>query len=243
MSGRARFLSNRFVSIAATLLLISLGVVVDAERDPHRPPCASHACEAIQDFLKQHYCSEFHYTEGPEEGCEITAPSSPGPGVQVIARAECSSNQVEPRFTCQQHGEPPAAIRAGLTRLLRRLGLRPKPDGITTFTVWQQRSTGWWLAEAQYTRLHGDRLDVCQATVAVDPESHIVPLRSLRFRETDADVPSVTQWTPLALADVNGDGNVEVVLQGDAYENHWLEVMTFMDRSPRTIFSGLGYWL
>jgi hypothetical protein len=36
---------------------------------------------------------------------------------------------------------------------------------------------------------------------------------------------------------------MEIVLQGDAYEDHWLEVVKFEPDSLKTIFSGLGYYL
>jgi hypothetical protein len=45
------------------------------------------------------------------------------------------------------------------------------------------------------------------------------------------------------LADADGDGRIEVILEGDAYEDHWLEVESIQDGSSRTIFSGLGYYL
>jgi hypothetical protein len=34
-----------------------------------------------------------------------------------------------------------------------------------------------------------------------------------------------------------------VILVGDAYEDHWLEVISVHDGSAKTIFSGLGYYL
>jgi hypothetical protein len=42
---------------------------------------------------------------------------------------------------------------------------------------------------------------------------------------------------------VDGDGREEIVLAGDEYENHWLEVVSVRDGSCKTIFSGLGYYL
>jgi hypothetical protein len=57
------------------------------------------------------------------------------------------------------------------------------------------------------------------------------------------DVPTVTLWAPVDLADADGDGEEDVVLEGDAYENHWLEVITLHDGSATTVFSGLGYYL
>jgi hypothetical protein len=44
--------------------------------------------------------------------------------------------------------------------------------------------------------------------------------------------------------DVNGDGTPDIVLEGDAYEDHWLEVISISKNfTVRTIFSGLGYYL
>lgn len=63
------------------------------------------------------------------------------------------------------------------------------------------------------------------------------------FQKTDADVPQVTTWFPVDIADVDGDGQAEIVLEGDAYEDHWLEVFDIQDDSFKTIFSGLGYYL
>ena len=39
------------------------------------------------------------------------------------------------------------------------------------------------------------------------------------------------------------DRHLEVVLEGDAYENHWFEVVRIHDGSFKTIFTGLGYYL
>ena len=57
------------------------------------------------------------------------------------------------------------------------------------------------------------------------------------------DVPALTQWSPIDLADVDGDGRTDVILQGDHYEDHWLEAVSVDQRFPRTLFSGLGYYL
>ncbi len=68
-------------------------------------------------------------------------------------------------------------------------------------------------------------------------------LRELRLQNTDEDVKSVTEWSLIDLADVGADGSVNVILEGDAYEDHWLEVVSVRDGAPKTIFSGLGYYL
>ena len=55
------------------------------------------------------------------------------------------------------------------------------------------------------------------------------------------DVPRVTDWAPLDLSGTRGNGEVDVVLAGDAYEDHWIEVIRVKNGSARTMFSGLGY--
>jgi hypothetical protein len=71
----------------------------------------------------------------------------------------------------------------------------------------------------------------------------MITLRKVPFQKTDQDVPTVVEWVPLDLADANGDGTEDIILEGDAYEDHWLEVVSVMGWSAETIFSGLGYYL
>ena len=99
------------------------------------------------------------------------------------------------------------------------------------------------MAEAYYFHIVGSDMELCQVIVAIDQGSHAFVLRKLPFQKTDADVPAVTQWSLIDLADAGGDGQVDFILEGDAYEDHWLEVVTMQGGSPRTVFSGLGYYL
>jgi len=71
---------------------------------------------------------------------------------------------------------------------------------------------------------------------------HVVVLRKVPFHKTEVDVSGVTDWAPLDLADTRGDGQADVILVGDAYEDHWLEVISVRNGSAKTIFSGLGYY-
>jgi hypothetical protein len=84
---------------------------------------------------------------------------------------------------------------------------------------------------------------LCEVIAIIDRSSHLHVLRKVPFQKTAAVKPEVTTWSPIDLADVDGDGNVDVILEGDAYEDHWLEVETVQDGSSHTIFSGLGYYL
>jgi hypothetical protein len=48
----------------------------------------------------------------------------------------------------------------------------------------------------------------------------------------------------LSLSRCFNDGHNEIILEGDAYEDHWIEVVTVGDDlSPKTVFSGLGYYV
>ncbi|MGA7929563.1 MAG: hypothetical protein WCA20_26615 [Candidatus Sulfotelmatobacter sp.] len=58
----------------------------------------------------------------------------------------------------------------------------------------------------------------------------------MRFQRTDEDKPAVTTWSAMGLADRDGDGHIEVILEEDAYEDHWLEVDSIQDGSSHTIF-------
>ncbi len=144
---------------------------------------------------------------------------------------------------CQQYGQPPAEVLATLVRKLRQLGLPAAEDSRTYFTVWKSKSSGWSLAEGYYERLVGSTVTLCQAIVVVDGNSQVVVLREVPFQKTEAEVAPVTTSSLLDLTDVEGDGRPDVVLRGDAYEDHWIEVHTVERGSPRMIFSGLGYYL
>jgi hypothetical protein len=115
--------------------------------------------------------------------------------------------------------------------------------GQVYFTVWESSSAAWSLAEAYYDNIEHDHLALCQVIAIIDQSSNVQVLRKVRFQKTDADKPTVATWSPIDLEDVDGDGHVDVILEGDAYEDHWFEVDAVQDGSPKTIFSGLGYYL
>ena len=77
----------------------------------------------------------------------------------------------------------------------------------------------------------------------IGASSQIVVLRELPFQKTNADVSQITTWSLLDLTDVDGDGRPDAVLQGNDYEDHWIEVHSIQNGSHRMIFSGLGYYL
>ena len=231
------------VAVLISALVASAQPRAAAETDPHRPACVDAQCRKIMSFLKAHYCSESPHGNGPADGCEITIPKGPRPGVDVVADFECEWSDAKRAMDCKQHGEPSAYIRSVLTRELRRLGLPAKANGQTYFTAWKSTSSGWSLAAAYYSRAADSNVELCQVIVVIDRSSHVLILRKLPFQKTDVERPAVTQWSPIDLADVDGDGQVDVVLRGDAYEDHWLEVVSIGRGSSRTVFSGLVYYL
>jgi hypothetical protein len=109
--------------------------------------------------------------------------------------------------------------------------------------VFQADAPGWLLASAVYSRKLDNDIELCEVVVVIDQDSHVTVLRQLPFQKTDYDVPTVTQWFPIDLADADGDGQVDVIIEGESYENHWFEVVSLSSGSPKTIFSGLGYYL
>jgi hypothetical protein len=227
------------VLIAA--LLVAPMVSAQREMDPHRPPCSDARCRKIRAFLKAHYCGESPYGNGPTDGCLISHPKNLSKKIKVLADFKCVWRTME--ANCQQHGQPPSEIRAILLHEMGALGLPAQESDFIHFTVWEMGTSHWTLAEADYDKFDGTDLALCQVILIVDRKSRVSVLRKVPLQKTDADVPTVTMWSPLDLADVDGDGHVEVVLEGYSYENYWLEVDSVQDESVHTIFSGLGYYL
>ncbi len=242
MPGEIRLVMNGKVVLAALLaLLLCAGAQTqeDAGKDPHRPSCKSAYCQKVETFLKTHYCGESPFGNGPDNGCEIRKPKTPRSGVKVLSDFDCKWNEGVSK--CEQHAQPSSEIRTVLISEMRKLGLPVEDDRHVYFTVWDSNFVG--LAEAYYNHSEGSDLTICQVVATIDQSSRFHILRKVPFQKTDADKPAVTTWSPVDLADVDGSGQVDVILEADAYEDHWLEVDSVKDGSPRTIFSGLGYYL
>ena len=222
-----------------SLLTVGLEVMGQDTKDPHRPPCTGAQCRKVKSFVKTHYCGA-PVGNGPDDGCEIRIPKK-CPNVKVTADYECK--WVDGVRDCQQHGQPSSELRGVLVGELQRLGLPPKAKGQIYFTVWQPSGLDWSLVEAYYDHLAGANVTLCQVIAIIDKNSRVSVLRKVRFQKIDADKNTVTTWSPLDLADVNADGETDVILEGDAYEDHWIEVDSMTGGSFKTIFSGLGYYL
>jgi hypothetical protein len=242
-SGVSKFPTHhRPFAVLLALIAICGSVAAQTERDPHRPACSTAECRKIKTFLKTHYCGDSPYGNGPEDGCNIKVPHSPL-NFEVVADYHCEWNGAQGTKTCKQQGQPSPEIRAILMRELRILGLPSGAKGQTYFTQWNRTPPGSTLATASYSYVEGDNLELCGVALLIDPNSAPVVLRKVKFQKTDADVPEATTWSALDMVDLNNDGKIEVVFAADAYENHWLEVVRVENGTPRTIFSGLGYYL
>ena len=207
-------------------------------KDPNRPPCNTPRCRKITAFPKTHYCGESPFGNGPDASCDTSVQKKLAVGTKVIADFVC-------RWTskCQQEGQPSPEIQQILIGEMRRIGLPSQAEKDVHFTVLAAKSSGWFLIAANYDHISGADLTVCQVIVVTDQSGQPHVLRKVPLRKTNADVSDVTMWSPVDIADVDGEGNFEIILEGDAYENHWLEVLGWQGNSFKTIFSGLGYYL
>jgi hypothetical protein len=240
---RSRYPKRIAITALALALVAGVQLTAAAGKDPHRPACVDARCRKIMSFLKANYCGESPYGNGPKDSCQIKSPKGPRPGVDVVTDFSCDWSDAKRAMECKQQGEPPGSFRSLLIAELRRLGLPANADGQTYFTIWKSTASGWSLAAADYQRPVGSDVELCQVIVIIDQSSHVRVLRKVPFRKTNMDVPAMTQWSPIDLADVDGDGQTDVILQGDHYEDHWLEAVSVGQRFPRTLFSGLGYYL
>jgi hypothetical protein len=227
----------------ASVLVVFAQVISGAERDPHRPVCATTRCTQIKSYVKAHYCGESPYGNGPDDGCEIVRPKAAQADLEVVAQWSCDWDEQKRERTCRQQGRPPAPIRTIIAREMRRLGLQTAQNAQIKFTVLKSTSAGWSVAEGTYYRLQGENATSCQVVVTVDSSLRVNVLRQHRCHKENPDASEGTSWSPLGIADVDGDGQPDIILEGDEYENHWLEVVGLRGASLRTIFSGLGYYL
>jgi hypothetical protein len=234
---------NNIDSAVATPEPNSGNVSAQPEEDPHRPPCTSASCQKIETFLKKHYCGESPAGNGPDDSCDVRDRNKRSADVKAVADYNCEWNESKSEADCKQRGQVPPELRNILVRELRRLGMPDKAPGETYFIVLKSDRADWLLAHAYYSHRIGGDIELCEVIAVVDQNSQVIVLRELPLKKTDVDVPKVTEWSPLDIADTRDDGHVDVILVGDAYEDHWLEVISVHNGSAKTIFSGLGYYL
>jgi hypothetical protein len=234
------------IVLAIAVLLLSIvpsQLKGQREKDPHRPACTTAPCQKIESFLKANFCGASPFGKGPQNGCDTRYAKQLVTGVNVIASFDCEWSVSDGRPKCRQRSEPSPAIRNILLREMRRLGLPAKAEKDVYFTVWQPSSAKWLLAAADYGQASGNDLALCQVIVVVDSGGRVQTLRKVQFQKTNADKSTVTTWFPMGIADVDSDGQLEIILEGDAYQDHWFEVDQMQGGSFRKIFSGLGYYL
>ncbi len=237
-------MGKKIVLAALVMLLFTLPQLKgQREKDPHRPLCTSTACQKIESFLRAHFCGVSPFGNGPRNGCDTRSAKQLLTAVNVLAAFDCEWSVNDGRPKCRQRSAPPQAIRSMLLEEMRRLGLPAKAEKDIYFTVWQPTSTKWLLAAADYGQANDSELALCQVIVVVSPGGRVQAVRKVQFQKTNADKPTVTTWFPMGIADVDGDGELEIILEGDAHEDHWLEVDKMQGGFFRKIFSGLGYYL
>jgi hypothetical protein len=190
--------------------------------------------------LKEHYCGESPFGNGPDDGCNYKKPVRSG--AELTASFSCEWDEAAQKSRCNQFGQPSPENRALLLSELYRKGLPAGTEDDVAYTVIESPS-GWTLMSAVYQHIEGADLAVCEAVVALYKDGPAHVLRTIKLQHANADAPEVTIWSPLDIADVDGDGQPEILLRGDAYEDHWLEVIRIQGDSAETIFSGLGYYL
>jgi hypothetical protein len=237
------FKKTFLVAIAMLLCVVAPQLKGRRKDDPHRPPCSSASCQKIESFLRSKFCGASPFGNGPKNGCDIRYAKPLLTGVNVLAAFDCETSVTDGRPKCRQRIEPSPTVRSILVRQMRQLGLPAKAEKDIYFTVWQPSSAKWFLAAADYGKAKEGNLALCQVILVINPGGRIQELRKVRFQSTNADKPTVTTWFPMGIADVDGDGQLEIILEGDASEDHWLEADKMQDGSFRRIFSGLGYYL
>jgi hypothetical protein len=225
-------------------MFLSLASVLmhgQSNKDPHRPACTDSQCRAVRSFVKARYCGESPYGNGPDNGCDIRLPKHPLPETSSIASFDCEWSDSTGKRICRQMGTLSPETRTILIKEMRQAGLPERADKEVFFTVLVSKSTEWSLMEAYYGHIEGDNLTTCQVIVARKQDGQVHLLRKVPFQKTDTVGKTVTTWSALDIANVNGQ--VDFILIGDAYENHWLEAFEMQDGAFKIIFAGLGYYL
>lgn len=210
--------------------------------DPHRPECTDARCLKIKNFIKDNYCGESPFGNGPDDGCDIRTPKKVQAGTKISADYLCRWNNEKAKTECRQNNPPSPAFRDILIGEMRHLGLPLGSEKELFFTVLES-SSGWSLMKASYEHVTGEDLIVCEVVLAVDESSKVHVLRKIPLHKRNIDAPDGTSWSPVDIADADSDGKVELILQSNAYEDHWFEVVRIDDGSFKVVFSGLGYYL
>lgn len=243
MESRVPLLSHRNASSVVFLTVLVLGFCLtlnsEEDSDPHRPLCTNYACKKARRFVKAHYCGK-PVGNGPDDSCEIRAPKKPL-NARVIVSFECSWPHGVRK--CVQRSQPSPELQKSLVGELHKIGLPSKAPGHTYFTIWKPSNASWLLVEAYYDHITGETVTLCQVLAFVNQDRQLTLIKKVPFQKTSADKNTVTTWSLLDVADVDGSGKMSIVLQGDAYEDHGVEVDRIDRGKIQMIFSGFGYYL
>lgn len=118
--------------------------------------------------MKEHYCGESPFGNGPDNGCRIRTPAQPQVG-SILADYRCSYTENPYTTHCEQEGQPSPDVAKVLLDELSKIGLpRGGADGQLFFTIWTSNAPDWTLAEATYSRRIGLDLESCKVSVIID---------------------------------------------------------------------------
>ena len=160
----------------------------------------------------------------------------------MTAEYFCSWDESAKASKCKQRGQPTSEERDIVVQQMRLLGLPKGGEHEVRFKV--LRSSGLSVMQGAYDHLNGLELTFCEVVVVADANGGVHVLRKVKLRKAEnVDVVDFTTWSPVDIADTDGNGQLEVVLEGEAYEDHWFEVVSLQNGSFKTVFSGLGYYL
>jgi hypothetical protein len=213
------------------------------ENDPHRPPCTSTQCRKIRSFLRTHYCGESPFGNGPHDGCDTRGAKESERNTVVTADYGCPWDESAKASKCRQEGNPTGEDRKLVLHQMRLVGLPKGAEPEVYFKVLKSAS-GLSVMKGSYEHLRGLELTFCEVIVVADAGGGVHVLRKVPLQKAEnVDTADSTSWSPVDIADVVGDGHLEIVLEANAYEDHWLEVVSVQGGSFKTIFSGLCYYL
>jgi hypothetical protein len=121
---------------------------------------------------------------------------------------DCAWDESKNEAKCEQRGQVTPELRNILVRQLEQLGVPAKAPGEINFTVWKPNRADWLLAQAHYSHRTGDDIELCEVVAVVDQKARVTVFRKLPLTKTNLDVPDVTEWSLLDVADTRGDGKL-----------------------------------
>lgn len=187
---------------------------------------------ALERKLRAAYC-----VEDDQVDCRLR-----GPEKIAAERAAAFDCRWTDTVVCTQTLAAPPALAAVAREELLKAGLPAREERV--FVDALRVRPEWTVVHAYHHAVSGERISVASVVLMVRDDGTRVVLRTQRFVRASLDGPSAAKLHfVLDVTDLDGDGAAELVLDGEAYEAHWLEVFTFREGKWRASFSGLGYSL